>query len=196
MKKVLKLLYVLIASLSINACVSTQWKATNGKEIADAHKRFKIKAPSGWMQLAANSDSIVISRDGLSLQSIKVGAIRENDLQAIMRKIARDKNKSLKLASLLPSELAGIVVSIFKNRKQTSNIKVLVNEPATIGTNITGFRLSMVYKTDSGLQVKREVYGYAKESTLVFIMYQAPKIHYYARDLSTFRRIIASFRRL
>ncbi len=196
MKNRLKVILFFAVSVLLTACSGTQWKATENTVIRDTQNQFQIKLPAGWMHQTGNKKSILVSRDGLSLQYIKVGIIREHDLQLMVRAISRDKNKRLVLNALLPSELAGIIVSVFKNRKVTRNLKILVNSPAIIGNNISSFRLLISFITDSGLKIKREVYGYAQGGKLVFIMYQAPVLYYFSKDLHVFKQVVASFKKL
>jgi len=196
MRKKIKAITLLMASLLLNACVSGQWRQVTDTVISDSYNRFRIAAPAGWMHQIGNKNSIVVSRDGLSLQFIKVGALSESTLQIVLRRISRDKQKVLVLDSMLPSELAGIFVSVFKNTRVTRNIKILANGPAIIGNNINGFRLLVMFTTDRGLQVKREVYGYAQGDQLVFIIYQAPALYYFPRDLDIYKKVITSFKRL
>ncbi|VAW79243.1 hypothetical protein MNBD_GAMMA12-440 [hydrothermal vent metagenome] len=191
-----KVTLLFVVSVLLTACAGSQWKTASNVVIRDSQNQFQIRLPAGWMHQTGNKKSILVSRDGLSLQYIKVGAIREHDLQLMVRAISRDKSKMLVLNALLPSELAGIIVSVFKNRKITRNLKILANRPAVIGSNINGFRLLISFITDSGLQIKREVYGYAEGAKLVFIMYQAPVLHYFSKDLGAFRQVVASFKSL
>ncbi len=196
MNKEIKAIILLFAISILSACVGSQWKPVTITELSDAYNRFRIQAPAGWMQQVGNKNSIVLSRDGLSLQFIKVGSLSEDTLQTVLRQISRDKQKVLSLDSMLPSELAGIFVSVFKNIRVTRNIKIVANGPAIIGRNINGFRLVVVFTTDKGLQVKREVHGFAQGGQLVFLIYQAPALYYFPRDQKIYKRVIVSFKRL
>lgn len=197
----LKIALLIIISSILFACSSVgknsvlSWKAVSGEVIADPHKRFVVKAPSGWIR-RNDPNSLVLSRDGLGLQFIKAGAIRESDIQTSLRDVVRDKTKTLTLKGLLSSELADVMVYMFKDTKATRNLKIIANEPATVGTNIEAFRLLLEFRTNNGLRIRREVYGYAQDSELIFIMYQAPLLHFFAKDHPTFKNIVASFRHL
>ena len=196
MKSVNKLGTLLVNVLLLISCNTAQWKSTDANGIKGSHNRFWINVPPGWKHQFRNRSSIVVSRDGLSLQFIKVAALSEKTLQIILRGISRDKKKVLLLDSLLPSELAGLLVSVFKNIRATRNIKLIESGPAIIGKNIAGFRVSLAFKKNNGLQVKRIVYGYVQGLDLVIIMYQAPALYYFPRDLKVFKLAVASFKKL
>jgi hypothetical protein len=72
-------------------------------------------------------------------------------------------------------------------------LEVVKNEPATI-TAKNGYMLHVLFKNQRGLRYERIVYGFIDTENYYTFMYQAPTLHYFARDRGQFDIVLRSLR--
>jgi hypothetical protein len=174
-------LFCLLA-LAVSGCAT--WVAVGGKHTERAHN-FEVALPEGWRKLNPASDGLLITRDGFSLQLIRVSRI------AIDRELPHAKKKFGR--KMLPQEAADIVIDNFKSNPNIMAQSILSNKPAVIGGQ-AGFRLHTSYRTTEGLTKNGLLYGFICGEWYYELIFEAPQRYYFEKDAATFERVKESFR--
>ncbi len=96
---------------------------------------------------------------------------------------------------MLPAELADLYIAELRKERENGfpSLEVVANRPISI-SDTEGFELVMTYKSSNGLLYKRSVTGFAKDSGLFLIDYQAPVLHYYPIDHAKYESLLKSFK--
>lgn len=168
----------------LSGCVAT-WVQVTQPETVSPEKTFSAKLPEGWMQYLNDQDVILITRDGLALQTI---ALRRHDLKQAFGNIKKDAE-----IGMLAAELAELYIANAMQSDSTENITVVENRPATISEQ-SSFRLHLTYTNTKGLGFERIVYGFVTEKGFFTLAYEAPTRYHFERYLGHFESIVASFR--
>ena len=180
MKRTLALCCLLV--LMTGGCAT--WVAVGGKQ-TESKYNFEVVLPDGWRKLNLAKDALLITRDGFSLQLIRVSRIPvDQDLNHTKKKFARD---------MLPQEAAEIVIDNFRSNPAIVGQMILSNTPAEIGGQ-AGFRLETSYRTTEGLTKNGILYGFLSDDWYYELLYEAPQRHYFEKDAAVFERIKNSFR--
>lgn len=163
---------------------------------------FEVTAPEGWYRAMAavgagasasaggtaeTFEGIVLTRDGLLLQQIRVQRVAaDKDLKFTKRKFD---------VKLPPNEVAEIELDDHRSNPNVFNLAVEENVPATVNGRL-GFRLVYTWTTKDGYRLKRMHYGFVEGKWVYRLIYQAAARHYFDRDLPVFERLRESFRLL
>lgn len=182
MRKVVLALFLL--SL-LQACAI--WSKTDGSRVSGPDNAYSVELPANWARFALLQDRILITRDGLNLQTIEVMRLAHDK--------AFPKIKKQWDAKMLPFELAELIVAEFKTAAEQRTVNVALNEPAQIGGSIPGVHLRLNFKNDKGLQYQRDAYAFADAKGVYLLAFQAPTLHYFPRDQKVFESVVQSFRR-
>ena len=175
-----KNIFLLIAIMFLlNGCAP--WIRTGGPYEATG-ENVSLDLPDGWMRLN-NDKHLILTRDGVLLQSILVESIHVNDT------LKHTKKKFRK--GMLPLEASEVIVDNIASNGQVHDLEVKESKSAKV-TGKPGFRVAFSYKTVEGLKMQGVVYGLMHGELFYLIKYAAPKRHYFDRDLKTFERVVAS----
>jgi hypothetical protein len=157
-------------------------------EFADTNKNFKVNLPVGWVQVTGpqSGDALWISRDGYSLQSIRIDTLKPEKAFASIKKEA---NVNIPISDLAELELAETKAK----SANAASIKVLANTLENVSDQ-KAFRLHIQYLNDKGLRFEQIIYGLVSAKYYYKLSYQAPTIHYFERDKQTFNQVVASFK--
>ena len=186
MNRVLRYALPLLASMLLTACATTQtWSLVDTAAATAPDKSFTAVLPVGWVRAVAVKDSVFITRDGAGIQFIE------------LIKLSGDKAfptiKQTTTGGMLPAELAELQIAEYKSREGLMGLEILENVPAKVsGEN--GFRLHTRFRNSSGLRYDSITYGIVSGDNYYMLTYQAPKLHYFDRDLATFEEVVRSFR--
>jgi hypothetical protein len=181
--------------LFISACVGRQAQWTPaGSQTALSSDQLEVDWPQGWMILrpaekdeAAAKEGLLLigTRDGISLQAVSLSKrALEAEFKHTQKKLA---------AGMLPQEAAEIILDDFRANPEIVDLKIVGNGPATIAGS-PGFKLSLIYRSKSGLLRQTVRYGCLDKGILVSLSYNAPKQYYFSHDLATFEQMINSLR--
>jgi len=170
--------------LVLTGCASSIWKQIDEPNFVSAKDSYSVTLPSDWVDYAGARNAKVITKDGVSLQTIRIN--RENHKNAF-KKIEKSSN-----ANMLPQEVAENVIAEIKANYGLDNIEILSNDPALIGGQ-AGFKLFMEFKTERGLRRKYLAYGLVNDQGLYVLNYEAPTLHYFDRDVDVFESVVKSF---
>lgn len=171
--------------LALTGCASSIWKPIEETSFIAPKDSFSVNLPGDWIDYSAARNAKVITKDGLDLQSIRI--IRDDHRKAF-KKIEKDSN-----ANMLPQEVAENLIAEIKANYKLDNIDTLSNDPAMID-GMPGFRLLLEFKTERGLRRKYLAYGFVNDKGLYTLIYAAPTLHYFDRDIEVFESIVRSFK--
>ena len=175
------LFLLMVVMLLLNGCAP--WIRTGGPYEA-TRENVALELPDGWMRL--NSDKyLLLTRDGVLLQSILVENINVNDPLKYTKKKFRK--------GMLPLEASEVIVDNIASNDGVLDFAVKESKSAKVAGE-PGFRVAYSYKTSDGLKMQGIVYGLMHGEAFYLIEYAAPKRHYFDRDLKTFERVVSSAR--
>jgi hypothetical protein len=181
---------VLAAAAVAAACVPPRppaWVPTQPSYVA-AVAGFEVVPPPAWMRSNGRQDeTLVLTRDGTSLQRIVVGS------SEVGKPIGIGASKRPVQAGMSPQELAELVIDDLRAAESLTAIQILENAPATLSGR-RGFRVVASFRDARGLPRRLALYGLFGGSRLYELFYLAPERHYFARDLPVFEELARSFR--
>lgn len=167
-----------------------------GTPVAVAKSGLTVTPPADWNRLGArpgrNAESWTL--DGFSLNDLTFyGGIAEN--KTLFREVDK-KNRPLPRFSptMLPPDIAQLFEGSYRVAVGTSLMSVDSIEPASFA-GAQGFRFAYSYTIqDEEVRRKGEATGAIIDGKLWMITFEAPEIHYFARDLEMVRKLAASAR--
>ena len=158
-----------------------------GGKLAFSQQGLEVDLPQGWYQAREAGDALVITRDGMLLQFIRIERASVGD------ELSHTKKKFTQRMS--PEQTAEIEVDDLRSAPGVFNFEVLENKQATVAGK-SGYRYICAWKTKDGLRLKRLHYGFLDGKWVYRLIYQAAARHYFDRDMATFERVRESFRLL
>jgi hypothetical protein len=170
--------------MALTLCGCATWVAVGGT-YRESSRNYEVDLPHGWRKYNVSKDALLITRDGLSLQFIRISRV------ALDKEMPHTKKKFSK--GMLPQEAAEVVTDNFLSAPNIMAQDVLANAPADIDGH-PGFRVEFTYKTKNGLTKNAIVYGFLTGEWYCELRYDPPKRHYFKKDLSTFEEVKQSFR--
>jgi hypothetical protein len=186
MTRYLRLGLVLVLAGLTMGCTTPggKWSAVDSARPTAKVGSFSIAMPVGWMRLGEeDANRILLSRDGVNLQIIEIVCAKgDNAFPRLKRSIP---------SSVLVSELAELQLAEMRASPGMDNLEVVKNEPATIADK-SSYMLHVRYKNARGLRYERIVYGFVEADSYYTLTYQAPTLHYFARDRGQFDDLLRS----
>ena len=160
------------------------WVHVEGPYRMDA-QGFEVNPPTGWRQATFVRDSLLLTRDGVSLQYIGIERL------GVGQDLKHAKQKFAKMMS--PQDVAEVELDEVRSNQRTRNFELVENTPFQVA-GLPGFKLAYTFKAMNGLTLKRVHYGVLVRDGIYRIQYQAPARYYFEKDLATFERIRESFK--
>jgi hypothetical protein len=146
---------------------------------------YEANLPAGWRRATVVSDSLLLTRDGVSLQYIRIARIAVGD------ELTHTKKKFAKRMS--PQDIGEVELEEVRSDQRMRNVELLENVPLQVA-GFPGFKLVYSFRAVNGLRLKRVHYGVLVRDRVYRIQYQAPARYYFEKDLATFERVRESFK--
>jgi len=162
------------------------WVQVEGPYRMDA-QGYEVSLPAGWRRATLVQDALLLTRDGVSLQYIRIGLVAVGD------ELTHTKKKFAK--GMLPQDVGGVELDEVRSDQAVRNFELLENVPFQVA-GFPGFKLVYTFKTENGLRLRRIHYGALLRDWVYRVQYQAPARYYFEKDLATFERVRESFRLL
>lgn len=179
MKKVV----LLCVALVLSGCVF--WKEVKTAEAFGPKKAFRVELPVGWMEFVANNpNDLLLTRDGFSLQRV---AINHNTFKKAFEKTEVEVSQDTLLTDFID-----YYVAEFLKRNEELSLEVDAKLPAVVG-GLDGFKVTMHATNKKGLTYNIVAYGCLDEEGVYDLVFWAPEIHYFERDLPEFEKVVESF---
>jgi hypothetical protein len=140
--------------------------------------RVEANLPPDWMQMKA-TDEIVFTRDGVSLEYIKIRRRKPAD--------AMPHTEGELTSGMLPHEVADLALDDIRLTEGVTNFELIENSPFRIDGRPC-YRLLYSHRIDSGLKVKTVEFGCWTRRGLYRIEYRAAAQHYFDQYLDVFER--------
>jgi len=141
--------------------------------------------PQGWKKFEQVDKPLVITRDGISIQQIRVARVPINqELKITKKKLSKD---------MLPHEVADLIKDNILSNPDIMNSKIIDNIPAKLG-GYSGYKLIYTFQGKNGLTYKTVDYGFIQDEWYYYLIYVAPNRYYFAQNISDFEKIKDSFR--
>jgi hypothetical protein len=148
---------------------------------------YEANLPAGWRRATTVGDSLLVTRDGVSLQYISIERVAVSDeLTHTKRKLAK---------GMLPQDVAALELDEVRSDQAVRNFTLVENIPFQVA-GLPGFKLIYTFRAESGLRLKRVHYGVLVRDWVYRVQYQAPARYYFDKDLATFERVRESLRLL
>ena len=146
---------------------------------------FQVILPAEWRRATFIEDSLLLTRDGVSLQYIRIEQVAVGDELAYTKKrFAR---------GMSPLDVAEVELDEARSDQTAKQFELLANVPFQVG-GFPGFKLVYTFKTVNGLRLKRVHFGVLVRTWVYRVQYQAAARFYFDKDLATFERVQESFR--
>ncbi len=179
---------VIIGLVAIaSGCVTPpKWEDSYGNEYVDPDGGYAITLPEGWAWIKYNAKApLLSSHDGPDLQAIRV-FYRAHDkaFPAIEERSSAD---------MPPRELAELFVADLRKERSVGTIEIVDNVPADLG-GVSGFRVELAWRSESGLRYRALVYGCATARGFYAAAYNAPLLHYYEKSVGPFEQSVRTFK--
>ena len=162
------------------------WVQVEGPYRMDS-QGFEVSLPAGWRRATTVGDSLLVTRDGVSLQYIRIERVAVGD------ELTHTKKKFAKRMS--PQDVAEVELEEVRSDQTVRNFELLENVPFQVA-GFPGVKLVYTFKTENGLRLKRVHHGVLVRDGVYRVQYQAAAKYYFDKDLSTFERVRESFRLL
>ncbi len=175
--------WLFILLIPLTACAP--WNRVTGPCDGPGH-HFSVDIPDGWMKFDTDNH-LFISRDGPFLQYILV---ESRNLEAPFAHTRRRMN-----GAMLPQEAAEVIVDDLSLDRAVRNLHVLENAPVR-NAHQDGFKILFTYKNGDELTLKTLYHGFIKGRMFYSIRYTAAERYYFAKDVGTFKKVLAGFRLL
>jgi hypothetical protein len=179
---------VLLIFLGLNGCSAISWKhvdQADGRLVRT--ELYSIQVPAEWTYYTRNQqDVVLISRDGPRIQQIMSRVIEYGQPY-----ILTSRSDDVLLRDMLPTDLAQFALAGRQSQLDLENLETVELVPASFAGQ-QGFRVEYRYRTTRGLGYRGVIYGAAREEGAHFILYEAPTIHFFERDLATFEGVVNS----
>jgi len=169
---------------AVNGCAP--WVQVEGPYRMDS-QGYEANLPAGWRRATTVGDSLLVTRDGVSLQNIRVERVAVGD------ELTHTKKKFAKRMSA--QDVAEVELDEVRSDQMVRNFELLENVPFQVA-GLSGFKLVYTFKTENGLRLKRVHYGVLVRDRVYRVQYQAAAKYYFDKDQSTFERVRESFRLL
>ena len=146
---------------------------------------YEASLPAGWRRATLVQDALLLTRDGVSLQYIRIGLVAVGD------ELTNTKKKFAK--GMLPQDVAALELDEVRSDQAVRNFALVENIPFQVA-GIPGFKLVYTFKTENGLRLKRVHHGVLLRDWVYRIQYQAAAKYYFDKDLAAFERVRESFK--
>jgi hypothetical protein len=175
---------VIVCAIIFSSCVKT-WTRVENPQMKGPNGLYRVTVPACWIHAAFIADRICISKDGPSLNWIEVSHFDRSAGFPLTHTTLNGDH--------LITEVAEYDLAELKARFKGHTVNHLATEPAEIDGK-TGFRMRLELIMPSGLVFDVMAYGMMDEGHFYQMLYKAPRIHYYEKELATFEDFVATFK--
>lgn len=179
----------LLAGMAVAAPAAAAWKiVVEGQPFTHKASGYSIQYPAGWRFIKMPfGDETVATRDGPALQKIYVDFRKH---KKAFRALGKDATPEM-----MPQELAEKIVQEMEAAGSLQNMQVLSNEPTMLAGR-PAFRVHVSFRTsvDAGsVRYEGIVVGANSPQGIFLVGYGGPVLNYFARDVESYDRTLATF---
>ncbi len=160
------------------------WVIVEGPFRMESHG-YEVNLPEGWRRATTVSDSLLLTRDGVSLQYIRIERVPiGHELPHTKRTLAK---------GMSAQDVAEVELDEVRSDQTVRNFELLENVPWQVA-GLPAFKVVYTFRAENGLRIKRVHYGVLVRDWVYRVQYQAAARYYFDKDLPTFDRVRESFR--
>lgn len=172
---------IVFLSLPVNGIAG--WVPVEGPYLSQ--DRFQVEMPKGWRLKTPAEDELVITKDGVWLQFVRIGRLRyEKQTESLGAKLSK---------GMEPMAAAEAVRDEIQSKPDVAEVKTLEISLAQLADH-EGFKLVYSYVTKRGMKRTGVYWGAFVADSLFFLNFEAPTRHYFERDRVVFEQILKSFK--
>lgn len=190
-----KLVAAVVATMLVASPALAGFKLMpSGKPVQIRKTTLMVTPPRDWNRLGSrigrNAESWTL--DGLSLNDVTFYGGVLND-ETLFREVNKKERPLPRFSStMLMPDVAGLFEGSYRVANGTSIFSIDSMEPGTFAGQ-DGFRFTYSFTLQSDeVRRKGEAYGAIVDGKLYMATFEAPVIHYYDRDIESFRSLIAT----
>ncbi len=184
-----KLLFVLAATIVLPGCAATMSAVQPG--IVATEAAFTVTASDAWTRFPKGlnvTPGSVLTKDGLGLNQVYILTVEDG--KKMIKTV--DKTQNFPAYAKGQSQLKLVdFVSTNLTRLGFANLETSAIEPTIIG-GIEGVKMQISGQYPNGLNMKGKVAMVENDSGLNLVIYMAPAMHYYDRDIAEVDGLINS----
>lgn len=145
--------------------------------------QLQVALPEGWLQYNPESSALVITKDGLQLEQIRISMTRAGKrLEDTERRYQR---------GMLPHEIAELSLALLEAREDTNDFEIEKMDFATIAGH-DGFHATARFLDESGLKKRVYLYGAMLDGYVFELLYVAAEQVYFEKYRPAFEHVVAS----
>jgi hypothetical protein len=189
MNKILIKVTAVAVALMMSGCLA--WKPVDSKPVTSSGGKYSLNLPVGWNVLALGTQQIA-SKYGTGLQSLTVRQIN------LKNAFGTGKNRTNASADMDPRELCEKLVADMKALPNNETLEITSVQPYMLGGR-PGFRAELKSKRTfqaDGIRYQHVLYGTANKNGVYTLQYEAPVLHYFAKDLPDVEAAAGTFKLL
>lgn len=178
---------ILLVSCLLSLVSCSAWDVAKNDELTyGPGDSYTVQFPPGWVRFRAERKSLILTRDGPTLQQIII--IKKDGEDAFPR------TKKEADEALLPSELAEMQLAEIKSANElTGNLETLENTLATLDGK-AGYKLHVRFRNARGLPYEQLIYGFCDKDTYYAMGFAAPSLFYFGHHKAEFEQMVQSFK--
>ena len=177
-----KLSLVLLATLVLGGCVA-QWTKVTNLNNKITQSGMTVELPVGWVGLAVNKKLQVASKDGMGLNALVVETLPFSDIQ---------KSLDIKIDSNMDMlEASKKYLAYWSKQHNITDFDVAVEDYVELAGK-GHFYIEWTYKDSNGTTMRNATQGTVKSASIVNVLFAAPNIYYYEKNISIVKDIMAS----
>ncbi|BAN70107.1 hypothetical protein [endosymbiont of unidentified scaly snail isolate Monju] len=148
--------------------------------------RYDVALPLDWVR-RETPDGLIVSRDGPDLQKILLRAVPHDKAFPTIEQTSRP--------DMLPSDLGARFIAELRagDSDGLPSLEIEEEGPASLDGH-EAFRLRANYRNADGIRFRLLAYGTVTDKGYVELVYVAPAIYYFARNLDDFEAVRASLK--
>jgi len=190
MKKLL-FVFTAIGITSLSGCAVTMTAVPAG--VVETEAAFTVNASDTWTRFPKGLNSTpgsILTKDGVGLNQVYIVTV-EDGTKMIK---SPDKAKNFPTYEKGLSQLKQVeFVTTNLSRLGFANLEPSAVEPAVVG-GVDGIKMQLSGQYPNGLNMKGKVAMAENDSGLNLVMYMAPAMHYYGKDVAEVDGLINSIR--
>jgi GMP synthase PP-ATPase subunit len=179
-----KIFVVVSAVVMLSACVA-QWQNVSSANQTVQQSGMSIDLPVGWVSIAVNKQLQIASKDGPGLNTLALETVEFKDMEKSL-KVNIDKNMDMLEASKK-------YIAYWSNANQIPDFDIIKEDFVEV-QGIGHFYVEWKIKDKQGSTIRYLAQGTIKNDSIVAVLYAAPNIYYYDKNLPIVKSVFSSIR--
>ena len=154
-----------------------------GKSFRHWRTGLRVTLPPGWLRYGAAKQDLMLTSDGLRLESISIS------LHRMGKKLPGTERTYRK--EMLPAEVAELSLGLLESGGYAKNLRVERIGPVTVAGR-DGYRADALFVDGGGLTKRMRLYGTVLGEYVCEMRFEGAETVYYTKHLPAFEVMVAS----